>query len=131
MYVTTNGGASWTQVSGVPAGTGAGITGILFYSGGGQVGGVTQGIYASSNGHGVYTTVNGGSTWTLTSGGPTNVVNAAIDSSGNYYAIGNSGANGFKYSGGSWSNILSPASGDVLQAVAVNPFNTIRSTPAR
>ena len=70
MYVTSNAGASWTQVSGVPVGTGAGITGILFYPGGGQVGGVTQVIYASSNGHGVYKTVNGGATWTLLSGGP-------------------------------------------------------------
>ena len=123
MYVTTNGGSSWTQASGVPVGTGAGITGILFYPGGGTVGGVTQVIYASSNGGGVYHTTNGGSNWALLSGGPTKVVYAAIDSSGNYYAVGNGGANLFKYSGGKWSIIAAPGSGDILQSVAVNPFN--------
>ena len=30
MFVTTNGGTTWTNVSAVPVGSGAGITGILF-----------------------------------------------------------------------------------------------------
>lgn len=121
LYVTVNGGASWTQVSGVPVGAGAGISGILFDPSSGKVGGVTQGIYACSNGGGVYHTTNGGATWTLTTGGPTTVQYAVIDTSGNYYAVGNSGAHVFKYNG-SWATVATPG-GNAFQAIAVNPFN--------
>jgi hypothetical protein len=119
MYVTTNGGTSWTQASGVPSGTGAGITGILFYPGGGQAGGVTQVIYASSNGHGVYQTTNGGSTWTLLSGGPADVEYAAISTSGIYYAVGNGNSNVWSYNGSAWTKLIS----GVWQGIAINPFN--------
>jgi hypothetical protein len=118
MFVTTNGGTSWTAVSGVPAGTGAGMTGILFYAGGGQVGGVTQVIYASSNSHGVYKTVNGGATWTLTTGGPTDVQYATISTGGTYYAISSSGA--WSYNGSAWTQLISSGG---YQAIAINPFN--------
>jgi hypothetical protein len=123
LYVTTNGGTSWALVSGVPAGSTYGITGILFDPSSSVVGGVTQGIYAASTGNGVYHSTNAGSSWTLTSGGPSNIQYAAIDSSGNYYAVGNSGANLFKYSG-TWSTIATPANGASFQAVAINPLNT-------
>ena len=122
MYVTTNGGASWTQVRGVPVGTGAGITGILFYPGGGQVGGVTQVIYASSNGHGVYKTVNGGATWTALSGGPIDVEYTAISDTGVYYAVGDSDANVWSYKGTIWTKLIGDSS-NTWQAIAINPFN--------
>jgi len=119
LYVTTNGGTSWSAVSSVPTGTGAGISGILFYPGGGAAGGATQVIYACSNGSGVYVSTNGGTTWRLTSGGPTGVNYAAIDSSGNYYAIGNGGAGVWKYSSGKWTEVNS----GTFLTVAINPFN--------
>jgi hypothetical protein len=122
LYVTTNGGTSWSLVSGVPAGTTAGITGILFYGGGGAVGGVTQVIYACRNGTGVYVTTNGGTTWTLTGGGPTTVQNAVMDTAGNYWAVGNGGAHIFKYNGSSWATVASPG-GNAFQALAINPLN--------
>ena len=54
MFVTTNGGTTWSRVSGIPVGSDAGITGILFDPAiGGVVGGVTQTIFASSSGNGV------------------------------------------------------------------------------
>lgn len=118
MYVTTNGGTTWSAVSGVPAGTGAGIAGILFYPGGGQVGGVTQVIYASSNSHGVYKTTNGGTTWTLTTGGPTSVQYAAISTGGIYYAV-TGGAGIWSYNGTTWTQ-LNTATG---YQIAINPFN--------
>ena len=65
MFVTTNGGTTWSSVSAVPVGSGAGITGILFDPAvGGVVDGVTQTIFASSYGNGVYESTNGGTTWT-------------------------------------------------------------------
>jgi len=120
MYVTTNGGASWTQMSGVPVGKGAGITGILVYPGGGQVGGVTQVIYASSNGQGVYKTVNGGATWTLLSGGPLDVEYAAISNSGTYYVVGDNITNVWSYNGTQWTKLIG---GGAWQGIAINSFN--------
>jgi hypothetical protein len=119
LYVTTNGGARWSVVS-VPTGTNAGISGILFYAGGGAVGGVTQVLYVCSNGSGVYVTTNGGTTWTRTPGGPTTVTYAAIDTSGNYYAA--SGTTLWKYNGRAWAELFDD-SPNTIEAVAINPFN--------
>jgi hypothetical protein len=119
LYVTTNGGTSWSVVTSIPTGTSAGISGILFYAGGGAVGGVTQVIYACSNSHGVYVSTNGGVSWTATGGGPTTVSDAAIDSSGNYYAVSGQGL--WKYSGGKWKELYTD--NNSIQAVAINPFN--------
>jgi hypothetical protein len=122
VYVSSNGGTTWAAVSAIPAGTGAGITGIVFGPASNQVGGVTQVIYICSNGNGVYLSTNGGSTWALTSGGPTTVQNAQLDSAGNYWCAGNS-ANVWKYtaSGATWANLAGGDNG--MQTVAVNPFN--------
>jgi len=126
LFVTANGGTSWSTVSGVPAGTGAGTTGILFYGSGSVVGNVTQTIYACRNGTGVYVSNNGGTSWALTSSGPTGVIYAAIDTSGNYYAVAGAGPDQgtgiMKYSG-SWSTTSAPSNNNTLQAVAINPFN--------
>jgi hypothetical protein len=119
MFVTTNGGASWSAVSGVPAGTGPGITGILFSPVGGQVGGVTQVIYATSNGHGVYKSVNGGATWTATGGGPASVWAAAISTNGTYYAVGGASAGIWSYNGSVWTQLSSA----IAYNIAINPFN--------
>lgn len=127
LSVTTNGGASWSAVSGVRTGTTAGITGILFFPGSSVVGGATQVIYACSNSNGVYVSTNGGSSWTLTSGGPTTVNNAAIDKSGNYYAASGQGL--WKYSGGRWTELITDNNN--IQAVAINPFNQNEVVAAR
>jgi hypothetical protein len=118
LYSTSNAGASWSVVS-VPTGSNAGISGILFYPGGGVVGGVTQVIYACSNGSGVYVTANGGTNWTRTPGGPMTVQYAAIDTSGNYYAA--SGNTLWKYNGSAWTELYNGS--NAFQAVAINPFN--------
>jgi hypothetical protein len=122
LRVTINGGTSWSTVSGVPAGTTAGITGILFDPSSSVVGNVTQGIYACRNGTGVYHSANGGSTWALTAGGPTTIINAAIDTSGNYYATVAGSGSIFKYSGGAWSSFAT-GDGNLPQTIAINPFN--------
>ena len=55
-----------------------------------MVGGVTQTIFASSYGNGVYESTNAGATWSHLTGGPTDVENAAVSSTGVYYAVGDS-----------------------------------------
>ena len=133
MFVTTNGGTTWTSVSAVPVGSGAGITGILFDPAlGGAVSGVTQTIFASSNGNGVYESTNGGVTWTALTGGPSDVEYAAVSSTGVYYAVGDSGSGLWSYANGTWTQLISGGSGG-LQAVAVNPSNPneiVAVTPA-
>ena len=123
MFVTTNGGTTWTSVSAIPAGGGAGITGILFDPGAsaGVVGGVTQTIFASSYGNGVYESTNGGTTWTQLTGGPTDVEYAAVSSTGVYYAVGDSNSSLWSYASGKWTELLSNT--QYIQAVAVDPSN--------
>ena len=128
LFVTYNGGATWQQVSQVPVsvldsngdGNSPGITGILFDPAiGGVVGGVTQTIFAESNGNGVYESTNGGVSWALLSGGPTKVEYAAVSSTGAYYATDVNG-DLWSYANGKWTELLTGAG---VQTVAVNPSN--------
>src|SRR5262249_36841281 len=82
LLVTTNGGATWQSVSGVPVSTtGPGINGIVFDPAlGGVTGGKTNTIFASSYGNGVYESTNGGVSWNRLSGGPSGVVYATASS---------------------------------------------------
>ena len=130
LFVTSNGGATWQKVSQVPVsvldsngdGNSPGITGLLFDPAiGGVVGGVTQTIFAESNGNGVYESTNGGVSWTLLSGGPTTVVNAAVSSTGVYYAT--DGTNLWIFANGTWTEPTVSMSGAGIQAIAVNPSN--------
>ena len=126
LFVTTNGGQSWSKVSAIPvSGTNSGdypgITGILFDPAiGGVVNGVTQTVFASSYGNGVYESTNGGSTWTKLSGGPSDVEYAAVSSTGAYYAT--DGSNLWRYAGGVWTELLSQSSYGI-QSIAINPNN--------
>jgi hypothetical protein len=130
LFVTTDGGVTWQRVSQVPVsaldssgdGNSPGITGILFDPAvGGVVNGVTQTIFAESNGNGVYRSTNGGASWTLLSGGPTTVVNAAVSSTGVYYAT--DGTDLWSFANGTWTKPQTSINGAGIQAVAVNPSN--------
>ncbi|WP_426424846.1 VPS10 domain-containing protein [Bradyrhizobium genosp. A] len=123
LWVTKDGGVTWQQVSQVPSASAeSGLTGILFDPAvGGVVGGVTQTIFAESNGNGVYLSTNGGASWKLLTGGPTTVVNAAVSPTGAYFAT--DGQNLWRYSGGAWTQSSTGMGGAGIQAVAVNPNN--------
>lgn len=124
MFVTNNGGATWSAVAGVPAGSqNPSVCAIVFGPASNQVGGVTQVIYACSQGNGLYKTTNGGTSWTLTSAGPTTIENAQLDASGNYWCAGNNQTQVWRYNGTTWAN-LTTGGGNGIQAVAVNPFNS-------
>ena len=132
LFVTTDGGASWQKVSAVPVsvvdagGLYPGITGITFDPRSGVSGGKTNTIYASSNGHGVYESTNGGATWVALSGGPSDVENAAISSTGVYYAIGNNNSSLWRYMNGAWTQLNPPGGLNTFSnphSVSVDPFN--------
>lgn len=128
LFVTTDGGTTWSSVGGVPVATSTGgnypgITGILFDPANTSV------IYAASYGKGIYQTTNGGTSWSqINSGsGPTSVMRAAISPSGTngtYYAIDQSN-NLWAYNG-TWTEVLpaNPGQGINIQAVTVDPFNS-------
>jgi hypothetical protein len=128
LFVTTNGGTSWTLVSSIPvsgkdsSGNYYGVTGILFDP---VVGGTTNGntntIFASSGTNGVYESTNAGASWTKLSGGPATVANAAVSSTGVYYAT--DGTNLWSYNNAKWTNLVTNG-GNGIQAVAVNPLNS-------
>jgi hypothetical protein len=121
LWASADAGASWTRVTGVPAGTGSGITGIAFDPTSGTTNGKTNTIYAGSWGYGVYRSTSAGGTWTRPTGGPTTVNNAVVASDGIYYAT--DGAAAHKFAGGVWTKINS-ASG--WHSVAVDPSNPAR-----
>ena len=104
LFVTTDGGNSWSSVSSVPVSTQVGgwypgITGILFDPAvGGTSGGNTNTIFASSWGNGVYESTNAGASWTHLAGGPSNVLDAAVSSTGVYYAVGDDGTDLWSFS---------------------------------
>ena len=117
LFVTTNGGNTWSSVSGVPTGLSdgngqyPGITGILFDPANTNI------IFAASYGNGIYETTNGGTSWSKISGGPGSVMLAAISSNGTYFAIDKSNDLWVDASG-KWTEVLSSVAG-----VAVDPFN--------
>ena len=128
LFITTNGGASWQSVSGVPGGTGTtsdgehpGFAGIAFDPALGVTGGSTNTIFAASYGIGVYESTNGGTTWSSI-GGPSHVSYGVVSSNGTYYAIDATTSSLWSYKNGTWTQLHSdPSNG--ISTVAVDPFN--------
>ena len=93
LFVTYDGGATWSQVAAVPFGTqrpegSPGITGIVFDPSGGTSGGRTKVVYAASNDNGVWRSLDAGGNWSRIPrirGGPKTVIHAAV-AAGIYYA---------------------------------------------
>jgi hypothetical protein len=131
LYVTTNGtngaSATFTQITGVPAGTSRnGVCAVAFDPTSSIVGRTTQHIIACSYGNGVYETTNGGSSWALAgSGGPTECCDGIFSGGVYYAATGHAGtgvqiyANSGSAGNGKWYD----GGGNALTAIAINPFD--------
>jgi hypothetical protein len=130
LSVTTDGGATWTTVSGVvaPTNTSHGGVEIAFDTTSLHPGNVTQTIYAASYGNGVYVTTNGGGSWTKTTGTPTTCLHLLCDQAGTVWLVDDANANGSgglnRYLSSTWSNRLVAADG--IFAVAVNPADSTK-----
>ena len=131
LWRSTNQGATWTAVSGVPGGaippgTSQGLGNSLAYDPASPVvGGVTQKLYAGSFGSGVYLTTNGGTSFTLIGEGPPNVNRIAVSSLGVYATeyqptVGNSSI--WRYNGSTWSTV-SVGNNCGPNGIAINPNN--------
>src|SRR5262249_60019 len=137
LFVTTNAGTVWQQVSAIPPGLPSngewpGITGIVFDSNSGTTDGQTNTLYVSSYGNGVWRTTNAGASWTQVSGGGLggpSTVGDAIVAAGVYYATSdepqNKKPNGvWRYSDGSWQDI-NPGN-QFWHSIASDPFDANR-----
>jgi hypothetical protein len=134
LFVTTNGGVTWQNVSAVPVSQSAsgiypGITGIMFDPAlGKNAQGNTNVIFGSSWGNGVYESTNGGASWSNI-GGPRYIEYAAVSSTGAYYVISDNGSEEtgtglWRYLNGTWTELSNADPSMVnLHTVAVNPLN--------
>jgi hypothetical protein len=144
LYITTDGGNTWTLNGVVPASlehteqaTYPGHTGMCFDATHGSTGGRTNVAYCAVAGEGVYkTTTTAAGTWSLISGSP-QFVSDAIAISGLYYcccwdtwanAQGAGGAYNrpayvWKYNGTSWSTLTTDNSNGYW-SITINPSDS-------
>jgi hypothetical protein len=118
LFTTSNGGTSWSTVSGVPAATDShGINGIAFHPT------TPTTIFAASHGNGIYRTTTGiGGTWTnIATGGPSDVLLGYCSSNGTYWVVDSSN-NVWTYVSGTWTEVLTNAGGNI-NGVAIDPNN--------
>ncbi|MFO8006669.1 MAG: sialidase, partial [Candidatus Brocadiia bacterium] len=121
LWVTTDGAATWSQVSAIPVGTAEhGVSTVVFDPNSGTTGGKTNVIYVGVYGSGVYQSTDAGASWSqiLSSGDPRD---AEVGPDGTYYVVDQNAQSIKKYSGGSWTDI-SPGAQSWAD-IAVDPFN--------
>ncbi len=130
LFVSQDGGASFTPAAGVPAGLQAsngwpGITGIVIDPNSRRTGGRSRLVYASSYGNGVWRSRDGGATWARLSGGPASVGHAVIGPDGTLFATAGDGSSVWRFARGAWTEITPPA-GQYWHAVMADPFDANR-----
>ena len=124
VWVTSNGGTIWTQVSTSDIPISGSISSV--YPGHTICFASSTTIYISTYGAQVRVSTNSGSTWAATTSGPTEVRHMVAGSDGRIWAtnkmtlLDSDGSNTWRYSGGAWAN-LSP--GMNADAIAVDPFD--------
>ncbi len=99
LWVTRDGGTSWSQVSAIPTngiGNDPGLTGIVIQG---------SNIFVGTSGNGVYRSGDSGLTWQRVPGGPVDVSYAAISATGELYVTENTGSALWKFANGVWTNV--------------------------
>lgn len=130
LWVTINGGGTWTQITAIPAGMAShGVNTIVFDTGSGTTSSKTNIIYVTVDNGGVYKSSDAGATWTrISDSGPgTNMRyrDAEIGPDRTYYVACNN-ADGYtgavwKYSSsGTWTNIT-PSGSQSYEDLAIDP----------
>ena len=123
LFVSNNGGVSWTNVSQIPVGINvndgnknqpyvhAGIRTIAYDTASSLApNGRTSVLYVGVNGHGIYKTTNGGVTWSLMAGSPEKprrmkVFESDIYVTAGYYDTVIPGTGYFRFQNGAWEDI--------------------------
>jgi photosystem II stability/assembly factor-like uncharacterized protein len=130
LFVTANGGASFTAVSavGTASGPGAGGNIIAFDPSSSVSDGKKQGIFVSTYGVGVYHSTNGGSSWSLlnTTGMPTTHMHLIVDQNGKVWMTTTTGrANVVNWTTrDGWVVNSIPADYGSFASVATDPSNS-------
>jgi photosystem II stability/assembly factor-like uncharacterized protein len=128
LYVTADGGGTWTQKAQIPtphdgtaSKTNLGPYLVVFDPSSPVVGGKTQGIYVASYGHGLFQSRDGGATFKPIAGGPTKFRRLTCDQLGRVWICDEATIVRpiRKYENGTWSAYGSPVAR--LVDVAVNP----------
>lgn len=117
LWVTRDGGTSWQKIAAVPQGTNTADPSMTGISIQGNV------VYVGTAGSGVYASNDSGLTWKAI-GGPGTIASAAISPDGSYYATGRLDGTLWKYSGGTWTKLVSD-SNNGIHSVAVDPFDPL------
>lgn len=130
LYVTTNGGTSWSVVPNIPVGTAnRGVRQVIFDSNNGISNGKTNTIYVMVDGSGIYKTTNAGISWsniTTDSGFDNSVEFTDIEIATNGSIYVSAIAMGCKrYNGNTWQDITPPTSSHIME-IAVDPFDNDR-----
>jgi len=130
LWVTTNGGNSWSQISTGQVPTGGanhGVNTVVFDPTSGTVGGKTSVIYVTVWQQGVYRTSDAGSNWSqINSGGPAANLrphDAEAGPDGTFFVAYQDDQQIWKYSG-TWTEITPGAQS--WNDIAVDPFNAQR-----
>jgi hypothetical protein len=142
IFLSTNGGTSFSAVTGVPTSGFVNAQGYDQYVGhliifdhtssvvGSGASARTQTIYASSYGNRIYRSTNGGTSWAQLTGGPTGRIrHASVAADGIVYftCYGGSYTQVWKLSGTTWTDITDSTSGpNGVHSVTCDPNNAAR-----
>jgi hypothetical protein len=124
FWKTTNGGSSWTRITGggwADPASAPYITGIAINPSN------SNEVVAASHGNGVYHSTDGGSNWTkfTTGTGPSDVGFGVVNSGGTYFACDMAGnPNLWTWNGTTWAKkITGTGAGTQCDGIAINPSN--------
>jgi BNR/Asp-box repeat len=119
LFVSADGGATWSLVSSVTLPSNDAAVVIAFDPSSGTTGGKTSGIFASSYGQGVYHSTDAGKSWSLTPGTPTTHIHLVVAQDGVAYLTDDSGGGNtlHAFSKGAWSTL----NAGTVTSVAVDP----------